>query len=69
MDEKFLELAAEYELAQRDEARRRVAKLSAPEHHPDFDGLHCIECDDDIPDGRLALGKIRCVYCQQLKEK
>lgn len=28
----------------------------------------CVDCDDDIPPARLALGKIRCVTCQSKKE-
>ncbi len=41
----------------------------APETHPDFDGETCIECGDDIPEARLAMGRIRCVYCQEILEK
>lgn len=41
---------------------------SGPESHPDFDGEHCIACDDEIPAARLALGKIRCVACQSRLE-
>lgn len=47
------------------EVRAKVA----PETHPDFDGKHCVECEDDIPPARLALGKVRCVQCQTDKEK
>lgn len=36
----------------------------APESHPDFDGEHCIDCDAEIPEVRLNMGKIRCVDCQ-----
>lgn len=36
----------------------------APESHPDFDGEHCIDCDAEIPQVRLNMGKIRCVDCQ-----
>lgn len=39
------------------------------EEHPDFDGESCIDCDETIPAGRLALGKIRCVHCQGLLER
>ncbi len=44
--------------------------LSAPEHHPDFDGLHCIEedCGTEIHPDRLAMHRIRCVDCQARKE-
>lgn len=27
------------------------------------------ECGEPIPEGRLALGKIRCIACQQLREQ
>lgn len=29
----------------------------------------CVDCDLDIPSGRLALGKIRCIGCQVALEK
>lgn len=51
------------------EAERRARGKSKPETHPDFDGVHCVDCDDDIPAGRLVLGKVRCVYCQALLER
>lgn len=41
----------------------------APETHPDFDGEHCVDCDISIPEGRLKLGKVRCVDCQSDLEK
>ena len=41
---------------------------AAPESHPDFDGVSCVECGDTIPDGRLALGKVRCIACQTTLE-
>lgn len=56
------ELHQEVSLA---EARAKTA----PETHPDFDGKHCVECGEEIPPGRLALGKVRCVECQTVIEK
>ncbi len=41
----------------------------APESHPDFDGESCLDCGDTIPEVRLNMGKIRCVYCQEALEK
>ncbi len=29
----------------------------------------CVDCGEDIPEGRLNLGKIRCIYCQEEKER
>lgn len=46
------------------EAIQRQVGKSAPESHPDFDGLHCVDCDDEIPARRLAMWKVRCVGCQ-----
>jgi hypothetical protein len=34
-----------------------------------FDGIHCIECGDEIPLGRLKLNKCNCVSCQEIQEK
>ena len=51
------------------DAERRARGKSAPERHPDFDGEHCVDCEESILAGRLALGKVRCVECQQVLEK
>lgn len=69
MDEKFFEQAEALEQNQRDAAIRAATAATAAESHPDFDGKHCVECDTEIPAGRLALGKVRCVYCQTIKER
>lgn len=69
MDEKYMELAGDLELRQREVAQAEAARLSARQHHPDFDGKHCIACDDEIPAGRLELGRIYCVHCQEEKER
>ncbi|WP_172415156.1 TraR/DksA C4-type zinc finger protein [Comamonas thiooxydans] len=45
-----------------------VRQANEPEKHPDFDGETCVDCGDDIPANRLALGKVRCVPCQSRKE-
>lgn len=42
----------------------RAINLNKPETHPDFDGEHCIECGENIPNARLKLLKVRCVDCQ-----
>ena len=42
---------------------------TTPEKHPDFNGKNCIDCGDEIPEERLKMGKIRCVYCQEILEK
>jgi RNA polymerase-binding transcription factor DksA len=48
-----------------EEAERRVRQRALPEKHPDFDGTHCVDCEDEIPVARLHWGKVRCVSCQE----
>lgn len=51
------------------EARRKLK----PEQEQNEDGtwpvLYCVDCDDEIPEARLAMGKIRCVDCQSNLER
>lgn len=60
--------AAELAASIADGAIAAARRANAPESHPDFDGESCIDCGDTIPDGRLKLGKIRCIHCQQVLE-
>lgn len=65
-----MEQAAALELLHRNAAIE--AAMSKPEKRSArFDGKHCIEeeCGEEIPAGRLALGKVRCLDCQVRKEK
>lgn len=39
-----------------------------PETHPDFDGVCCIDCGEEIPEERLNMKRIRCTHCQTLIE-
>lgn len=50
-------------------ALARAVGKSAPESHPDFDGVHCIECAEPIPAERLLLHRIYCVECQRVRER
>jgi RNA polymerase-binding transcription factor DksA len=56
------------ELHQELSLREQRAKVM-PETHPDFDGAHCIDCEDEVPAARLSWGRIRCVGCQEHKER
>lgn len=47
----------------------KARELNKPESHPDFDGKHCVDCDDEIPAARLSLRRVRCVHCQQFLEE
>ena len=69
MDESHLEMAERLENAAREHAVYQAAAKNAPEKHPDFDGQHCVECDNEIPEQRLQMKKVRCVYCQTTLEK
>lgn len=44
---------------------------SAIENHPNYDGIHCVEldCGVEIPADRRALGRVRCIDCQELLER
>ena len=64
-----LDIAAELQQLLNDAGIERVRRLAAPETHPDFDGKHCIECEEPIVEARLKLFKLRCILCQTRKEK
>ena len=64
-----LDIAAELQQLLNDAGLEKIRRLAAPETHPDFDGKHCLECDEPIPAARLKLFKVRCILCQTLKEK
>lgn len=46
-----------------------VQDAALPEQKQNGDGswphAQCVDCDIDIPQGRLRLGKIRCIECQK----
>lgn len=46
-----------------------AASRAWPKAPGDFDGLHCVECDNEIPAKRLENGYFVCVSCQSIKEK
>lgn len=46
-----------------------IRRANAPQSHPDFDGVHCLDCDTEIPRERLAAGRIRCTDCQSIIEQ
>ncbi len=50
------------------EAAIQAARVTEPTPK-DFDGKTCYDCSNDIPLGRLNLGKFRCVECQEYKDQ
>ena len=57
------------ELIHNTESLRKARMAMAPQYHPDFDGEHCVDCGSDIPEGRLAMSRIRCVPCETVVER
>ncbi len=55
-------------------ARQRAAEAQSRKAFEDaienasFDGEHCTECDDEIPQERLEMFKTQCTPCAQLAE-
>ena len=69
MEEKQIELAEHYVEQEREAAMSRTRAALAVTH-PDFDGKHCIDCDDAIPPKRLAVMRcVRCATCQEIFER
>lgn len=55
--------AAYVEAAMRKAAPEQVQNADGTWPHP-----QCVDCDVDIPLGRLNLGRVRCVDCQEALE-
>lgn len=43
----------------------RGSPVLAAQFHPDFDGVHCVECGDDMPAKRLEWKRVRCTSCEE----
>lgn len=65
----FVDMASDLELAFNAKAVYNVQQRIKPEHHPDFNGKDCLDCEDPLTVGRLEMGRIRCVGCQEFLEK
>lgn len=72
-----VDVASDGELRNNEEHVRRQRMLAAPEQEQktDSDGkpywpvTECVDCGEDIEPVRLTHGKVRCFYCQTLKER
>ena len=63
-----LDRASELEEAQRQAAIRAAqSKLGKPP--AGFDGENCVDCEEEIEEGRLAIGKYTCFHCQPKRER
>ena len=74
-EENFFELTDQNDRASALEAKfnenalKVARKKNIAETAPEFDGVHCLECSQEIPTARLILEKIRCIECQIVIEK
>lgn len=50
-------------------ARRAIEPEQVPDADGNFTHVDCIECGDELPTARLNLGRVRCVACQEIKER
>ena len=68
-----LDAAAELTQQRTDDAILEARRLTLPQQVRNDDGSwpqpDCDDCGNDIPEGRLLMGKIRCVYCQDRRER
>ena len=68
-----LDAAANLTLASTATQVAHYSHLAAPEQVRNEDGTwettECVDCGDEIEEGRLNLGKVRCLRCQALLEK
>lgn len=68
-EEKQLEMAERLHEAFRDKALANVRAKANEAVPQDWDGETCYERGCVIPKARLALGKFRCVACQEIIER
>ena len=61
--------ATALETAAREAALNKARDIANAKPPKDFDGETCIDCGEDIPQARLALGRWTCIYCQEILER
>ena len=70
MEEKDLEMAEKMVEQEKESSMAAVRMQLDPEYHEDFDGKNCVDCvSNPVGKERLAMGRIRCVHCQTIREK
>ena len=69
----ILDQASNVTLASTANQIAHLSYLAAPEQVQNEDGIwpvtECTSCGNDIEEGRLNLGKVRCLRCQETLEK
>lgn len=64
-----LDIAADLQDQANEQALANFRKSDKPQAHPDFDGAHCLDCGDDMPELRLQMHRIRCTSCETVVEQ
>ena len=68
-----LDRAADLTQLRRDDAVAEVQRKLLPQQVQNPDGSwpqpDCDDCGVEIPEARLAMGRIRCVFCQDRRER
>lgn len=59
-----LETADQLQELGRADGLARVRDALKAEHHPDFDGVNCVSCGDELAPVRIAYKRVRCAACQ-----
>ena len=65
----IIDIANAFQARLNSDAEFRARGKSAPETHPDFNGHNCVDCGEVIHPIRLAMGKVRCMECQDYLER
>ena len=48
------------------EITQTIALMSMlDKENPDFDGVHCVDCEVELHMVRIQMGRVRCVDCQE----
>ena len=69
MEENQFELADALAEAQRNAGIAIARRQMVAQSDPNFDGEHCIDCDEKIAPQRLLLKRMRCTACESLVER
>jgi RNA polymerase-binding transcription factor DksA len=70
LNDKTLEMAERLVAAQVDvQVARARTKQSDLAQFAGWDGETCFDCGDAYPAERIAMGRVRCVHCQEVAEK
>ena len=64
-----IDMSSEMEMAFTEKAIQAAVSGLRPEHHADFNGTDCVECEDPLPELRITNRRIRCVACQTAIER